>query len=453
VEHSQKVEREYGPEGLRLFSRVKYSTRADLRASAAPLRRSGGGVTLGGGQLTKTSGPGFERRQATRPGSGPADRIGIRGPLPVLDGVRGVAILLVICYHSLQPRAGAHGVSPERLYTALASYGWCGVDLFFVLSGFLITRILLDSKDEPHYFRNFYARRTLRIFPLYYGALFLLFILARPMLERADSYQVALQHQAWYWTYSNNIWMSLTGASAGAFDHFWSLAVEEQFYVFWPLIVRYGTGRAILRWCIFFIGFPPLVRILCVLFPLPVQTHLLTICRMDALAMGALAAVLARNRPELWRLAGYTGPLAIGAIGGLAAMAIINRPLVVSDPSMQTLGLTLFAVLFGALLVFVLSLPARHLLIRWLEWGPLRFVGKVSYGIYVFHWFVVVELTSRWTAFGFPPGLGNQLAFLTAVLTISLLLATLSWYAYERRFLALKEYFVSPSHAKSVPPG
>jgi len=162
------------------------------------------------------------------------------GHLKPLDGIRGVAILMVIGSHAFTANAEAGGVLTRRI-SACLGYGFFGVDLFFVLSGFLITGILVDSLDEDGFFRKFYARRVLRIFPLYYGVLLVLFLLT-PVLR--------LQWHGMGWLmlgYFQNVRPNEIGTfspGAGvALNHFWSLAVEEQFYLFWPAMVFFIRDR------------------------------------------------------------------------------------------------------------------------------------------------------------------------------------------------------------------
>ena len=151
--------------------------------------------------------------------------------IPALDGLRGIAILLVLIHHLTiyRPEGGL-----DSWIAAVPLFGWCGVNLFFVLSGFLITGILLDTRDSPVFYRSFFARRVLRIFPLYYGVLFLGFVLAPLLLPMPDAYG---RHQLWLWTYLANFAMPF-GKGEPAFSHFWSLCVEEQFYLVWPFLVR-----------------------------------------------------------------------------------------------------------------------------------------------------------------------------------------------------------------------
>ncbi len=158
--------------------------------------------------------------------------------MPALDGVRGLAVLMVLLDHFVGDMLPPTN-SVERVIVYVTAYGAYGVDLFFVLSGFLITGILYDARDKTSYFRNFYMRRFLRIFPLYYGVLALLFFVAPliPLLQGA-TLDYLVERQAWAWLYGVNIYTAIRGEWALSFiNHFWSLSVEEQFYLFWPLVV------------------------------------------------------------------------------------------------------------------------------------------------------------------------------------------------------------------------
>ncbi len=171
--------------------------------------------------------------------------------LPALDGLRGIAVMMVMVHHLFLTKVYP---VPERVEMLVHS-GWMGVDLFFVLSGFLITGILLDAKHGPHRFINFYMRRVLRIFPLYYGVLafFLIFLpllsvmlgggpsFLRSMVAELDPIRV---HQWRLWLYLQNF-----GGSWKLFNHFWSLAVEEHFYLFWPAVIFFTSERGALRAC------------------------------------------------------------------------------------------------------------------------------------------------------------------------------------------------------------
>src|SRR5580700_6952106 len=166
----------------------------------------------------------------------PAPKLPAATRLPALDGIRGVAILLVLFYHLFR--------YDNSLLGRLSHHGWLGVELFFVLSGFLITGILYDSRGEVHYFRNFYGRRVLRIFPLYYGFLAVAALLA-PLLIKAQlqGIHTYIHYQVWWWLYAANILESIKGWICAAFDPFWSLAIEEHFYLIWPLLIALAPKR------------------------------------------------------------------------------------------------------------------------------------------------------------------------------------------------------------------
>ena len=163
-----------------------------------------------------------------------------------LDGVRGLAILVVTIY-----RFGKHFPQDHwfgKLIHSALLFGDTGVELFFVLSGFLITGILVDTKDSAHFFRNFFARRSLRIFPLYFGSLLLLLIVFPAIRMAPSAFQPAIDQQFYLWTYLTNVRMSWVQSWCfGPLDHFWSLAVEEHFYFLWPLVIFFFSLKTSLR--------------------------------------------------------------------------------------------------------------------------------------------------------------------------------------------------------------
>jgi peptidoglycan/LPS O-acetylase OafA/YrhL len=206
--------------------------------------------------------------------------------IPALDGIRGVAVFWVVLHN-----ATAMELAPSskwlHLFPLLASRGWIGVQLFFALSGFLITAGLLDAQHTPHYFRNFYAKRALRILPLYYAVLFALLVI----LPRFIALPYSREHEALLWLFIGNYTPSLPYG----FGHFWSLAVEEQFYLFWPLVVWRLAPRRLLTVCLWIAVGALLLR--CVLAAYGADSWTLyanTACRMDALALGGAGACVLR---------------------------------------------------------------------------------------------------------------------------------------------------------------
>ncbi|MEO8152033.1 MAG: acyltransferase, partial [Rhizobacter sp.] len=208
--------------------------------------------------------------------------------LPALDGLRGLAILLVLA-HNFATVELPQGLVGHVIDLALDG-GWIGVQLFFVLSGFLITRILLQTQDAPNYYRAFFGRRVLRIFPLYYAALFVGFVVF-PLLGRVGP---ALAHdqgqQLWLWLYVSN-WTHLLNFESQLFPHFWSLAIEEQFYLLWPLLVHRRSALQVLRLCLVVAVVSLLMRVAMLWQGADSGTvYTYTVCRMDALALGAAVA-------------------------------------------------------------------------------------------------------------------------------------------------------------------
>ena len=218
--------------------------------------------------------------------------------MPALDGIRGMAVLMVLVFHFVGCTMPTNGF--ERTLVRVTSYGAFGVELFFVLSGFLITGILYDSCHKPLYFRNFYARRALRIFPLYYGVLCLVFFVA-PLIAllRGPTLDYLVDRQAWAWLYAVNIYIAKQGDwSFSYIEHFWSLAVEEHFYLFWPLVVFLVARRprTLMALSLAIALCAVLARLIGLLAGLSWwTTYVLTPFRLDGLALGAFLAITVRQ--------------------------------------------------------------------------------------------------------------------------------------------------------------
>jgi peptidoglycan/LPS O-acetylase OafA/YrhL len=369
------------------------------------------------------------------------------GRLPVLDGLRGIAILLVLLLHFTMyggtPATSGIGGFVHRF--ALA--GWIGVDLFFVLSGFLITGILWDAKGGERYFRNFYARRILRIFPLYYGAL-VVFLVLLPFWPGHAGLQRLREEGIWYWTYLVNVQIAREGwPDFGALGHFWSLAVEEQFYLLWPLAVFLLPRRPLMALCVGVGGLAVGFRLALHLAAREEAAFVLLPARVDALAAGALLALAVRGPGGLPAALRWAKPAAAVALAGLAALFVWKRGLPAEDPEVAVAGYTLLAILFAGALALALESGAG----RWLAAPWLVFFGRYSYGLYVLH-HPLLFLKPEWLSYG---SLAGWLLFVAGATGVTVALALLSWYLWEKPFLDLKDRFPYASGARadrSTPP-
>lgn len=349
--------------------------------------------------------------------------------LPALDGLRGLAILAVLLLHFTvyggPPPAG--GI--DGLFYRAAQAGWIGVDLFFVLSGFLITGILYDAKGSATYFRSFYARRVLRIFPLYYGAL-AVFLLLVPALRR-DAF--------WYWTYLSNIQIAREGwPDSGALGHFWSLAVEEQFYLVWPVVVLLLGRRSLMAACWACLAGSLLLRVGLHLMDQETAAFVLTPARLDSLAAGALLALAARGPEGLAPVARRTGAMAGACAIALLAVASWRGGLPAEDSVVGTVGHTLLAGLFASILALAAAASPGAFLIRGLSSPFLVFFGRYSYGLYVIHHPLLFLKPESLSA---TASLPSRLLFILLATVVSVALAWVSWHLWEKRFLQLKHLF------------
>jgi peptidoglycan/LPS O-acetylase OafA/YrhL len=362
--------------------------------------------------------------------------------VPVLDAIRGLAILLVLINHFIGEIPFPNSFL-GRIIDSLAKSTWVGVDLFFVLSGFLITGILYDTLGSRNYFRAFYARRFLRIFPLYYGFLFLVIAFSRPLQIEWHGRQYL------YLAYLQNTGIarhifSIPLSPCLSINHLWSLAVEEQFYFVWPAVVFLCRNRLrLMGLAIALVLGSIAVRILMVHLHAPLGSiYTFTPARADSLMMGAILALAMRSSPQtrssLSRAALWVLP---GSLALLLALAWPDRRLNWENARIAIFGYTLLA-LAGAALI-VLSLMHRRVQAA-INQPVMRQLGKYSYGIYVLHYPILtflyyLDLPGR---VGFEGGaLGPRLLTSATAATASILLAVLSFQFYESRFLRLKRYF------------
>ena len=391
------------------------------------------------------SSPAVDSHAATR---SDGDNPGGFAHIPALDGIRGLAILLVLFDHLFW----ANSQTGSRIFdfiSTLREASYIGVNLFFALSGFLITGILMDSLAAPNFFRNFYARRSLRIFPLYYG--FLLLVLAlTPVLH--------LTWSGWeysYLTYTSNLIAPFHGGplQLGLFNinHFWSLQVEEQFYWIWPLVVwHFRNSRSIVRISLAGCGVALGLRIVCVIlkghagFGDPYLPYSFTPCCADNLLYGCCLAALVRSakRGRVLRVAPYA---LLGCAAILWIVSMLNNGLDWTKPGtgwmVATFGFSLMGVASASTIAWVLR-PGSSTK-RIFERPFLRFMGKYSYGIYVFHYSIGSALTPLRGILDAHLHVKALGVLLTALIAgaASVGVAWLSYRFYEAPFLRLKRYF------------
>lgn len=353
--------------------------------------------------------------------------------VPGLDGVRCMAVLMVAAYHFF-----------------IFAGGWVGVQVFFVLSGYLITAILVESKEthKSHYFRRFYWRRTLRIFPLYFaylGATAVALLLTGVPHELREFWPYLL-------TYTSNFTRTAVHDRGGEFFvHFWSLAVEEQFYLVWPLVVYLSPPRALKRVVVAVLVGAPLARLLLGV-GLEAQAFeaeriarvagVLSVTQFDAFAAGAGLVLF---RTTQWRRPHWVAIGAVGAWLAAGALMLASAPLGREGWSPDTLGhhasvLNYYHVWGNSLTnlvsaAVILAVLKGHF--AWLFENPVAVhIGKVSYGVYVLH-LPAVYLLKRLVTYqhASPAGLVIFCLYFGAVVV----LATLSYYLFEQPFLRLKD--------------
>ncbi len=374
-----------------------------------------------------------------------------QGHMPVLDGVRGLAVAMVLVFHFVGAMTPTNGV--ERIIVRVTNYGSFGVELFFVLSGFLITGILYNSCNKPHYFRNFYGRRALRIFPVYYGVLaFVFFVAPLIPLLRGPTLNYLVERQWWAWLYGVNIYIAKTGDwSFSYIEHFWSLSIEEHFYLVWPLVV-FLTARkpkTLIALCLSIALCAVLGRAIGLLAGLSYwTTYVFTLFRLDGLALGAFLAVTARQPGGLGRLAGAL-PAVLAIAGALLAATYLFDPAWTRAPVVTTIRSASIQVLLACLLVSALTATERSPLKRFLCSRTMAALGAYSYGLYVYHHFFSYYFIANRTEFELARLIGSHglAVALQAIagLAASLVIAYLSYELFEKRFLKLKRVFDTPA--------
>lgn len=375
--------------------------------------------------------------------------------LPELDGIRGYIVLWLMMYHIWVFQGEG---SLVHAWGRVAKRGWFGVEVFFTLSGFLITGILLDALGTEKYYRNFYIRRSLRIFPLYYlvitglviagsAALWLGFKINDPSIH-------VLGGVWWNYTYLTNFALAIYGHNHTPFDVGWSLALEEQFYLLFPVLVSLTTRAQLKKVMIGAIVLAPFARYLSARL-LPggfLAAYSLLCCRMDAVAIGALTAIWLREPGQVnfRRLSRLTIPLVLIAIASVVLLKRQNTLYLVAG----------YGWIAAAAAAIIASLhleddrvlkPFRPFLRK--RW--LTYIGKISYGLYLFHMFVRVTLDRLPFLADYRHNLPVAVLRTVAFFALSILVAHVSWKLFEKPILAFKDRWAPVQRreaSRSVPP-
>ncbi|WP_460674674.1 acyltransferase family protein [Larkinella ripae] len=358
-----------------------------------------------------------------------------------LDGLRFVAVSLVMVDHWLSDQI-------------VVPIGYFGVNLFFVLSGFLITRILITSKQRDEQLnrspgfslRQFYIRRSLRIFPVYYLTIFVL---------AGIGYSAVREHLGWFLTYTPNIWMMLHHTWFGAVDHLWSLAVEEQYYLFSPFLILFTPFRFLPHLLIGLIGFSVSLRI--GLFAAGtswmVQFMLMPTC-LDAFGLGGvLAYLMVFRREQFERVAG--NPVLLGISFALYAQNLYLMTVTTPARNVFTdITDRFFTSFFCFFIIGKGVIGYAGITRRFLEHPISNYLGRISYGLYLFHNlvfnfyhtlpdFITVRAWNRLlrelpvlTSFGL-----ESIAKVLFFYAITVVIATVSWFLLEKPFNDLKDRF------------
>lgn len=363
--------------------------------------------------------------------------------ISALDGFRGLAILMVTVYRfaEVSLTSDVVGHLPSKLFFIGAS----GVDFFFVLSGFLITGILLDAKMRSgSYFGRFYYRRSLRIFPLYFAMLFAFFVILPWTFGDQEVISQLRGDPIHLWLYTMNLQMAwLNDFCYGPFNHFWSLAVEEQYYLVWPIVVFFLQPRTLLRLCTTLLVVLTTTRIGFSLAELgPVAEKVFTLFRLDGLLLGSMAAILIREMPSWQRhVAAYRWA---GAV--LLLLFVSTLPLGSND---FTIRFTIVSGVAVALLLATLSAGPTSWEKRLLDNPPMRSLGKYSYAMYMFQ-LPMIPMFAPWISpdlltlqIGSP--LLGGVAYVVVMFFLTYALAICSWYGFEVWFLTLRHLWTSHS--------
>jgi peptidoglycan/LPS O-acetylase OafA/YrhL len=386
--------------------------------------------------------------------------------IPTLDGMRGLAVLLVLMFHFAWTfpgdDPGAATTLAEKLAVRAHDFlwsGWIGVDLFFVLSGYLITRGLVAPSKRPlgQRLKMFWMRRVLRIFPLYYA-----FIIVGTIVAFALAGSAAWVPGPSYWVYMQNYALAFDDEVLRWTAHFWSLAIEEQFYFVWPIVAVMVSRRRLVPTILVLV--PAVVALRGIMVfkgaQIPALSHLFhgqegiakfvyraTFTRADGLLLGAFVAVTQREVAHpvsvAWRRLRF--PIFVSTACALLGLYALAHGLNDYDRRIMALGYVILALFFAASISMCADAVIGERVRRFLSWRPLVACGKVSYGMYIFHWVLVIILVPRLVPMQKGMDVTTQMALVTGVIVggiaLAYVLAEISFRFFETPFLKLKKHF------------
>ena len=352
-----------------------------------------------------------------------------------LDGVRGIAALMIIFFHFFKTYLYPNHNKAFIMASKLSHFGQTGVTLFFVLSGFLITRILLFSKNSDNYFKSFYIRRSLRIFPLFYLFLLLYYFIV-PLIIHAPI--VPFGKQWTFWFYLQNFAITFNWNQIGP-NHLWSLAVEEHFYLFWPLLIYFLNPKQIKNAVLIIF----LISLVCrlVLQYYNYGVFYFTFTNIDALALGSLLSI--DELSGFPKNSFYVKLFIVTIIPTIVLWFFVGTN---GNSYIQLIKLPLTAVIYYAFIGMVISTGTSNkfsILLKVLKSKFLSYSGKVSYGLYIYHPFIFtlyfdnIHTKSVWIN-------------LLSCLALTFITASLSFYFFESPILRLKKYFEYKKGASSL---
>jgi peptidoglycan/LPS O-acetylase OafA/YrhL len=321
--------------------------------------------------------------------------------------------------------------------------GWLGVDLFFVLSGFLITEILLNTVGQKGYLKCFFLKRVLRIFPLYYLVLSFSFFVLPQVPSLKDNVAYYVEYQAWLWLYLQN-WLYIIHKpeDTNFLVHFWSLAVEEQFYLLWPFVILWiRKPKLLLALVSFVLLFVVCLRVWLGANHLEVKSYFnpYTFTRVDGLCIGCMLALVKQLNFNF--ISRYSTPIVLVLALLNFGFYFLNQANSFSFPYVPFFGYTSFAIVF-ALLVYEAIRERNKIINTVFTLAPLKFLGRISYGFYVFHYPIYLALSPKLSnALQVHYNLPTQLSLLVSSIVATLLafvISIISYYTFEMKFFKLK---------------